>query len=147
MSYVSQEFFDAMWTMVKEKPERISFDYCPTCDQDDAACVKPRWLRAVAYRMGSELSFRWNRACLQCGWVSIQTPIKNKKLRASVFEADSNECAYCGATQQLGIDHVIPQTHGGKHIFENLLTCCHSCNAIKRDRHKLTPQYGRYRNT
>jgi 5-methylcytosine-specific restriction endonuclease McrA len=46
-------------------------------------------------------------------------------------------CFYCGATKStgkytdLGIDHVVPLHLGGANAVENLVCCCHSCNASK----------------
>jgi len=40
-------------------------------------------------------------------------------------------CAYCGATGDMSIDHVVPLSRGGKHEIENLLPACRSCNSSK----------------
>lgn len=40
-------------------------------------------------------------------------------------------CFYCGATERLGIDHVVGLADGGLNRPENLVCCCHSCNASK----------------
>ena len=42
-------------------------------------------------------------------------------------------CFYCGAADPpwLGIDHVVPLYRGGPNIRENIVGCCHSCNASK----------------
>lgn len=41
------------------------------------------------------------------------------------------KCAYCESTENLTIDHVIPQCKGGKDITKNVVCCCHSCNQSK----------------
>ena len=43
------------------------------------------------------------------------------------------ECAYCGAHQQ-EIDHFVPLNKGGAHCIGNIVPCCRSCNASKRDK-------------
>ncbi|WP_066192416.1 HNH endonuclease [Gracilibacillus timonensis] len=47
------------------------------------------------------------------------------------------ECAYCQTqlTEEnpVTLDHVIPFKHGGANEYENLVACCRSCNARKRD--------------
>ena len=40
-------------------------------------------------------------------------------------------CAYCGATDNMSIDHVIPLSKGGTHEIDNLLPACRSCNSSK----------------
>ncbi len=41
-------------------------------------------------------------------------------------------CHYCGISDRLGIDHVVPLHAGGLNAASNLVCCCHSCNARKR---------------
>lgn len=57
------------------------------------------------------------------------------KLRTSVFERDGYECIYCGSYTDLTLDHLIPWSWGGADTFDNLATCCRSCNCRKGDRH------------
>lgn len=59
---------------------------------------------------------------------------KNVSLtRENVFKRDNYECVYCGSCKNLTIDHVIPQSKGGKDSWDNLVTACRSCNAEKAD--------------
>jgi hypothetical protein len=51
--------------------------------------------------------------------------------RKQVFKRDNHECQYCGAKEDLTLDHVIPQSKGGEDTWENLVTCCISCNSKK----------------
>lgn len=43
-------------------------------------------------------------------------------------------CAYCGSTERITIDHIIPLSRGGKHEADNLAPACLSCNSSKNDR-------------
>lgn len=43
-------------------------------------------------------------------------------------------CAYCGATDNMSIDHVVPLSRGGTHDVDNLLPACRSCNSSKGNR-------------
>jgi hypothetical protein len=43
-------------------------------------------------------------------------------------------CHYCGSTECLGIDHVIPLYAKGPNEPRNIVPCCHSCNASKHRR-------------
>lgn len=58
----------------------------------------------------------------------------------SLFARDQNLCMYCGKSfsrQVLTRDHVVPQSRGGKDIWENVVTACFHCNSRKGAR---TPQ-------
>jgi 5-methylcytosine-specific restriction endonuclease McrA len=40
-------------------------------------------------------------------------------------------CAYCGVTENIEIDHIVPLSRGGNHVVENLTSACKSCNSSK----------------
>jgi hypothetical protein len=42
-----------------------------------------------------------------------------------------NKCAYCMSTEQLTLDHIIPQIKGGEDNLPNVLCCCVKCNRSK----------------
>lgn len=54
-------------------------------------------------------------------------------IRKEVHERDGHACIYCGTTEDLTIDHDMPQSRGGTDEITNLLTACRACNAGKRD--------------
>ena len=54
--------------------------------------------------------------------------------KRNVMVRDEYTCAYCGATQNLTIDHIIPSSRGGKTTFENCVTACQPCNNKKGNR-------------
>lgn len=53
--------------------------------------------------------------------------------RRGVFTRDGHRCQYCDGRAE-SIDHVLPRSRGGLHIWENVVACCRRCNARKRDR-------------
>jgi 5-methylcytosine-specific restriction endonuclease McrA len=53
--------------------------------------------------------------------------------RRAVFIRDGGRCQYCNAAAE-SIDHVVPRSRGGQHIWTNVVAACRSCNARKRDR-------------
>jgi 5-methylcytosine-specific restriction endonuclease McrA len=53
--------------------------------------------------------------------------------RRAVFVRDDNRCQYCAGTAE-NIDHVIPRSRGGGHVWENVVASCRPCNARKEDR-------------
>jgi 5-methylcytosine-specific restriction endonuclease McrA len=56
--------------------------------------------------------------------------------RRAVFARDAWQCQYCGSTAE-NLDHVVPRSRGGLHVWENVVAACRRCNAKKMDR---TPQ-------
>ena len=60
-----------------------------------------------------------------------------KKLRTKVFKRDNFICAYCKIEfdeKLLQVDHIHPQSKGGKHEPKNLITSCKTCNCKKGNR-------------
>ena len=53
--------------------------------------------------------------------------------RRAVMARDGHKCQYCGATAD-SIDHVMPRSRGGMHVWENVTAACRPCNLRKRDR-------------
>jgi 5-methylcytosine-specific restriction endonuclease McrA len=53
--------------------------------------------------------------------------------RRAVFIRDGHRCQYCG-THAESIDHVVPRSRGGQHVWENVVACCKRCNSSKEDR-------------
>ena len=58
--------------------------------------------------------------------------------RDNVLKRDNYTCVYCNENygddkRMLSIDHVLPQSKGGKDSFENCVTACKQCNWEKDD--------------
>lgn len=64
------------------------------------------------------------------GKIKISSLNKDEKLKMSLPQC----CVYCGATDKLTIDHLLPTRKGGEDIPENYVWACNSCNSSKRDR-------------
>lgn len=61
-------------------------------------------------------------------------PRVSKRLRYEVLRRDGFRCRYCGATPEqaeLRIDHVVPESLGGRTEPSNLATACDPCNSGK----------------
>jgi 5-methylcytosine-specific restriction endonuclease McrA len=91
------------------------------------------WVRAVNF---SVLAPRIIRLLL-----FDQVPRQSVRLnRRTLFARDGHRCQYCGDAyphSQLSCDHVTPKSRGGETCWENVVTCCLTCNSRKGDR---TPQ-------
>lgn len=65
----------------------------------------------------------------------VRIPYRSVELtRRNILLRDGHKCLYCGATERLTIDHVLPRSRGGENSWENLATACISCNNKKGNR-------------
>jgi 5-methylcytosine-specific restriction endonuclease McrA len=57
--------------------------------------------------------------------------------RANIYARDKHTCQYCNkaySTVDLTFDHVLPVAQGGRKDWENIVTCCMTCNRQKGGR-------------
>ena len=57
--------------------------------------------------------------------------------RANIYARDEFTCQYCKevfSTHELTFDHVVPVSQGGRKDWENIVTCCVTCNRRKGGR-------------
>jgi 5-methylcytosine-specific restriction endonuclease McrA len=53
--------------------------------------------------------------------------------RKGVLARDHHQCVYCNAPAT-SLDHVVPRSRGGQHVWENVVAACGRCNHVKADR-------------
>jgi 5-methylcytosine-specific restriction endonuclease McrA len=65
----------------------------------------------------------------------VRVPVRRRAPlnRRAVFARDGGRCQYCSAPAE-SIDHVVPRSRGGQHVWENVVAACRACNTRKRDR-------------
>lgn len=72
--------------------------------------------------------------------VMVKKFIKRKRVllpkKRNIFLRDNYTCQYCSCEDPsvLTLDHVIPQSRGGKNTWENLVCACRPCNFKKGNR-------------
>lgn len=62
----------------------------------------------------------------------------SKRLRFEILKRDGFACRYCGATAPdvaLHVDHVVPESLGGRTEPQNLVAACADCNSGKASTH------------
>jgi 5-methylcytosine-specific restriction endonuclease McrA len=98
--------------------------------QEQDADGQADWIRTVRFRV------QVPRVIRLLGY--DQVPRQAVRLnRRSLFARDGHRCQYCGQdfpSSQLSFDHVTPRSRGGDTEWENVVTCCLTCNSKKGDR-------------
>ena len=67
------------------------------------------------------------------GEESKRPPI-TREIADAVFARDGGKCVYCGSSENLQFDHIIPFSKGGATNVENLQLLCQKCNLEKSDK-------------
>lgn len=110
----------------------------------------------VSWQKGMVLMFKgsvapiefWDRRILSASGDYYEVPKtvvtkkyikKSKRLtpnKRNIFLRDNYTCQYCGCDEPslLTLDHVMPQSRGGKNVWENLVCACRPCNFKKADK-------------
>lgn len=122
------------------------------CDHETGACYYAR--NKVIYSMGSVIKTYTggkdkdgNTSQIDVSSIIIATgPVFGKEFyervsvyteRGILYARDMNVCAYCAEQFpefKLTIDHIIPRSKGGRHIWANTVAACMPCNHRKADR-------------
>jgi len=63
----------------------------------------------------------------------LQFGDRRPELLLALIERDGEQCAYCGCTSDLSIDHITPLSRGGSDNLDNLQLLCLTCNNQKGD--------------
>jgi 5-methylcytosine-specific restriction endonuclease McrA len=63
----------------------------------------------------------------------VKRPLVRRRLsRKAIFYRDGFKCQYCGnAAKDLTLDHIMPRSRGGPHVWENVVSACIPCNHTK----------------
>jgi 5-methylcytosine-specific restriction endonuclease McrA len=60
----------------------------------------------------------------------------SKLKRAIIFKMQGDNCLCCGKLRDVGIDHILPISHGGDNNIDNLQVLCRTCNS-KKGKHNI----------
>ncbi|MBL4701584.1 MAG: HNH endonuclease [Phycisphaeraceae bacterium] len=75
------------------------------------------------------------------GSMNIRTLFDDEKIKL----LSGNKCSYCGATENLALDHIFPKKFGGKDAGDNLVYACRPCNSSKGKKDLM--EWMSYKNT
>ena len=67
------------------------------------------------------------------GTMNVGSLIEEDRLKMSLPKA----CAYCGETERLTLDHLMPKTLGGPETGDNIVWACRGCNSGKQGKDLL----------
>lgn len=90
-----------------------------------------RELRAVTF------SFKVPSIVRLLRFVRVKNLHQVKFSRANIYVRDEYTCQYCAKEfepEDLTFDHVVPVAKGGRRSWDNIVTCCVTCNRRKDDR-------------
>lgn len=87
--------------------------------EEPIVCGVKKFTRPLIIRLLTYVSFKRRRVRVN---------------RHRILKRDNHSCVYCGSKKQLTIDHLIPKSKGGGNTWDNLVTCCISCNSKKGDK-------------
>lgn len=62
---------------------------------------------------------------------TVQVRNLSQEMRQSIITRDGDKCLRCGATDDLTVDHIFPQSMGGTHNPKNLRCLCRTCNSAR----------------
>ncbi len=89
-------------------------------------------IMAQSARMAKNYAFIMDRVeNLRSGRIRMSDALREIKKQ---FKEAEHRCEFCGATDNLSFDHIIPHSRGGPDNAENLVLACKSCNSSKGDR-------------
>jgi 5-methylcytosine-specific restriction endonuclease McrA len=92
-------------------------------------------LRSASFAMAAPLVIRLRRM------VKVPFRARLPLNRANLVIRDGHRCVYCDRYGvPLTIDHVVPRSRGGRHVWENVVAACGPCNHRKAD--KLLAELG-----
>ena len=90
---------------------------------------KQKWIHSARYSMPLPSVIRLVEY--------IHIPFERKSLsRKNILMRDNYTCQYCGRVfppQELTLDHIVPRSRNGDSSWDNLVTCCRTCNNRKSD--------------
>lgn len=102
--------------------------------------MTPEWWRARAYNANTVARSREAR---KAGELLVDYPLEKLAWICKpndlieMYISQNKQCAYCGCIlnkTNLGVEHILPLSRGGKHVLDNICLSCKDCNNLKGTR-------------
>jgi hypothetical protein len=61
----------------------------------------------------------------------VKSTVKAQRRRERIYDRDGWACVFCGTSESLTLDHIVPRSRGGTDRLDNLQTACRRCNGLK----------------
>jgi len=89
-------------------------------------------------RSAGGLEFPYPSSIIMTNYVHVQWNDRSNMsddlaAKSAILTRDGFMCMYCGETGTT-VDHVMPQSRGGRNTWDNLVCACTPCNSYKADR-------------
>lgn len=95
----------------------------------DLICYEYAKLIAAVADMENNYGFIMDRMKkLKQGEIEMSDVVREDRYQ---MQEGMEECIYCGATENITFDHLIPTSEGGPDIISNQVPACQSCNSSK----------------
>lgn len=62
-------------------------------------------------------------------------------IRNRILDRFNHKCVFCGSTENLHIDHIIPVSRGGREDEDNMQVLCRTCNLKKHNSIDYSPYF------
>ncbi len=108
--------------------ELLHWAYANLAMAHSAVDAKAERYGCVHYMVRSRLYAGLRKQSMQIGPLAA-----DERLKMVLPQA----CCYCGSTECLAADHLIPRKRGGAHSGDNLVWACRACNSSKGARDAL----------
>lgn len=109
---------------IRTVKEHIAWSYANLAAAHSAVSAGAKRYSRLNYMIRARL----NKG-LVAGTMNIGSLLDDEKIKYQY----PHSCCYCGATEQLHMDHLIPKSKGGPDTGDNIVWSCRSCNSSKRD--------------
>ena len=101
-----------------------------------------RTARAKAWNQANKEKFNFHVTTSKIKQKMSKEAKAYKILDKEIKRLYSSPCFFCGSTEKITMDHIIPISRSGNHSVGNLQPLCKSCNSSKKSR--LVSEYKYY---
>lgn len=110
----------------RSKPAPKPFNHCTHCGADTRNTICTSCMRRSRRREQARLRNFRDRLFQSI----VHSPVDVE----FILKLLDSPCMYCGSTDEITIEHIVPLMRGGQHSIINLGPACRSCNCSKQSK-------------